>query len=158
MAQIEAPLEWGYNCLTQGVYHGRPEALWNLPLLQAAGIFPRQSFEEIIISRIYNDAMQFVNRDREFIEQGARETVSYSEEWADKVKELAQKHLRTTVQNMAVEIQNYYDSPEWKRETFHLADLVEENKLNPHHKPLHPHDSLNMVCRILGTKMAREAS
>jgi hypothetical protein len=35
----ESKINWGYNCLTAGIHHGRPEPLWNLPLLQAFMMF-----------------------------------------------------------------------------------------------------------------------
>src|SRR3954465_6165533 len=54
-------INWGYNCLTSGVHHGRPEAIWNIPLLYAATeVFRRDILRELVISRIYNDAMQMV--------------------------------------------------------------------------------------------------
>src|SRR4051812_32731468 len=58
---LEEPINWGFNCLTQGVHHGRPEALWNIPLNYAATkLFDKDTLKEIVISRIYNDAMQYV--------------------------------------------------------------------------------------------------
>jgi hypothetical protein len=31
-----------------------------------------------------------------------------------------------------------------------IVELIERDKLNPHYEPLHPHDTINLLCRILG--------
>lgn len=151
-------VEWGFNCLTQGVHHGRPEALWNVPLLYAAQIFPRDALQEIVVSRIYNDAMQFVNRDQEFVEQGARETVSYSKEWADRVKARAEELYRPRLQHKVGELSKYYRTPGWKLEAQGAGLHVTKNNLNPGYAPLHPHDSINMLCRIIGVSSLQHVS
>src|SRR4051794_24692578 len=51
---VRDEINWGYNCLTAGIHHGRPEALWNLPLYYAATVlFDKDTLKEIVISRIY---------------------------------------------------------------------------------------------------------
>src|SRR4051794_40690475 len=82
-------INWGYNCLTQGVHHGRPEALWNIPLGYAVQIFPADALQELVISRIYNDAMQYV-------EQANDGDTITTPEWADKVKAFAEQYYRST--------------------------------------------------------------
>lgn len=143
-------INWGYNCLTVGIHHGRQETLWRLPLLQAAlQMFGAEELKELIISRIYNDAMQFV-------EYG--ETSVATQEWADKVKECAEAKYRATLQHKVGEISTYYNSPEWKSDQKDVVSRVKENKLNSRYEPLHPHDSLNLLCRILGVSASIRAS
>ena len=157
---LETPkqIEWGYNCLTQGIHHGRPEAIWNLPLLQSAHMFTVDQLQQLVVDRIYNDAMQFVNQDQEFIEQGARESVSYSKEWADKIKEIAGELFPTRYQRTLGEAVNYYRSPEFKRDLDQVIGRNQENNLNPGYTPLYIHDSINMLCRMIGVKASIKAS
>jgi hypothetical protein len=157
---LEAPkqINWGYNCLTQGIHHGRPEAIWNLPLLQASQMFTVEQLKELVVDRIYNDAMQFVNQDQKFIEEGARESVSYSKEWADKVKEIADSHFLTRYQNTLGAVTDYYRSPEFKRDLDGVIERNKQNKLNPGYQPLYIHDTINLLCRMIGTSSSIKAS
>jgi hypothetical protein len=75
----ETDIEWGYNCLTDGVHHGRPEAIWNIPLGYA--------------KQIYGD---IVLREME------------------------------------------------------VTGRIKREELNRGYAPLHGHDTINMLCRIIG--------
>jgi hypothetical protein len=143
-------INWGYNCLTSGVHHGRPEAIWNIPLVYAATkVFQRDVLQELVISRIYNDAMQMV-------EHGDSEIAT--PEWANLVKKYAETMYLHALQTKVGEAVRYYESPGWKLEQQESARRVAENKLNPGYEPLHPHDTINMLCRILGSRASRKAS
>lgn len=144
-------INWGHNCLTSGIHHGRPEALWNLPLLYAATVlFRRDVLKSLVLERIRQDATQYsehgVNRER------------FTTEWVDKVVALAEASYDNTLQLKVGELSNYYKSPEWETEQKDTAQRVKTAKLNPHYAPLHIHDSINLLCRILGTGAARKAA
>jgi hypothetical protein len=140
-------IEWGYNCLTSGVHHGRPEKIWNLPLFQATYMFSAQDLKELIIYRIYTDAMIYVHRG---------DKPRPSEAWANKVKESAEELYPNVIWRKITEITEYYSSPEFKREQKRVVERVKDHRLNPHYEPLHPHDSINLLCRIVGTSAARK--
>jgi hypothetical protein len=143
-------INWGYNCLTVGIHHGRPEVLWNLPLLQAAThMFSADELKELVISRIYTDALIMVNRGDE---------PRPSEAWAEKVKELAEERYSNTLQHKIGEISTYYKSSTYKNDVQGVVERVKDNRLNPHYEPLHSHDSINMLCRIIGVSSSIEAS
>jgi hypothetical protein len=143
----ENEINWGFNCLTTGIHHGRPEAIWNIPLLHAIHIYHREMLRDLVISRIHKDALQFTLHNQE-----------YTTAWANRVRAIAQEKYRTTIQHTVGELSNYYNTPEFERGSDQAARLFAEDKLNPGYKPLHGHDSINMLCRILGTKASREAS
>lgn len=147
----ETEINWGYNCLTQGVHHGRPEPIWNLPLFQAVLMFDTGGLQKLVLARIHNDAMQYVENN----DDGDRITTP---EWADKVAALADKKFLPAFTSKVDELQKYYDSPSWYRDINDAIDRFKEGKLNPNYKPLHPHDSINMLCRILGVDSSMEAS
>jgi hypothetical protein len=142
-------IEWGYNCLTVGIHHGRPEKIWNLPLIHATWMFSEAELKELVISRIYNDAMMYVEHGEE---------PRLPKEWADRVKELAEEMYLRTLKVKVGEINRYYASPEWRNEVEGVIKRVENNKLNPHYEPLHPHDTINLLCRIIGSSCSRKAS
>lgn len=142
-------IDWGYNCLTVGIHHGRPEALWNLPLLQAMTMFQVNDLQEIVIARIYNDAMQFVEHGEE-----PRST----KEWAEQVKEYSKNQFSDILTKKMKELQTYYDSQSWRQDVEGVIERIKKDQLNPHYAPLHSHDSINMLCRILGTSASIEAS
>jgi hypothetical protein len=159
MSTSDTEINWGYNCLTQGVHHGRPETIWNIPLLYAATmVFRRDPLQELVISRIYNDAMQMVEHWSEEDPELSNVTHRIVPEWADLVKELAEKRFLTTLQRKVGEISNYYKSAGWELEQQESARRVTENKLNPGYEPLHPHDTINMLCRIIGVSASIKAS
>ena len=143
-------INWRQNCLTVDVHDGRPEALWTMPLLHAARIFRAESLKELVIARIYNDAMQFVKNNND----GDEIT---TQEWADKTKEYAENGYRRIFQHKIGELVRYYDSPSWERDVEGAVERVKENKLNPFYEPLHGHDSINMLCRILGSQASLKA-
>lgn len=153
----EPEINWGYNCLTTGIHHGRPEALWNLPLLQAYEILKDKALEELVIDRIYSDAMFFVERSP-FTQAGTGQTVTISKEWAEKTKEIAEKRYSHVLQVKIDELEQYYNSPYWARDVANAVARAKKNKLNPYWAPLHSHDSINMLCRILGQSASMEAS
>lgn len=145
---LETPelIEWGYNCLTAGVHHGNPGKLWHLPLLYAVQLFSAEHLEALVVTRIYNDAMQFVESD------------SATPEWAEATKQHAKERFRTTLQYTVGEISRFYKDPARQDSVARVVRLNQENKLSLSYEPLHGHDSLNMLCRILGTKCSRMAS
>lgn len=134
-------INWGFNCLTTGVHHGRPEAIWNIPLGYAVQIYGQVVLEEMVVARIYNDAMQMV-------EHGLEPRMS--QEWAERVKELAHERFETTLENKFKEISDYYQSESWVRDIQEAAGRIKRDKLNPHYEPLHSHDSINQLCRMIG--------
>jgi len=142
-------INWGYNCLTVGIHHGRPEALWNLPLGYAAQIYGNEALEQIVVARIYNDAMQFVNHS---------EAEVATQEWADRIKRIAQEQFQEVLQSKVQDLAEYYQHTGWKCDIRDLIIFVELDKLNPNYSPLHSHDSINLLCRILGTRASRMAS
>lgn len=144
-----ADINWGHNCLTAGVHHGRPEAIWNLPLGYAYQIYGDVVLREMVVARIYNDAMQVVENHFE---------ADFTKEWAERVKELAEEMYAGTFDDKFKELSLYYMSNSWTREIQEAAGRIKRDKLNPGYAPLHPHDSINMLCRILGTSASIRAS
>jgi hypothetical protein len=153
----EPEINWGYNCLTVGIHHGRPEALWNLPLLQAYEIFKEEALKELVVDRIYSDAVMFVHHSP-FTQKGTGQTVTITQEWAEKTKEIAEKRYSHVLQVKIDELEQYYNSPYWARDVADAVARAKKNKLNPYWAPLHSHDSINMLCRILGTSASIEAT
>jgi len=142
-------IEWGQNCLTSGIHHGRDGTLWNIPLGYAVIIFRRQYLKDLVIARIYSDAMQFV-------EYGGRPNLTKA--WADRIKEIAEERYDNALQTKVGEISQYYKTPGWELEQQEAARRVLEDKLNPHYEPLHGHDTINLLCRIIGSSASRQAS
>ena len=149
---VKTPLnkiDWSQNCLTGNVHNGRSEAIWNIPLLYAATmIFSREALKEIVISRIYNDAMMFVDHAGD----------NYTQKWADRLKDIAEESYYRTLQHKVDELSTYYEKPLFKQEQLEIAERVTTDNLNPHYAPLHGHDSINMLCRILGVSSLTRAS
>jgi hypothetical protein len=145
-----ATINWGYNCLTQGVHHGRPEPIWNLPLFQALMMFDNAGLKKLVVARIHNDALQFVHHS----------DTNVSEAWAQKVANLAEERFDDTLTAKLGELETYYDSPECYANIRAAIDLYEQGKGGQTlvYQPLHSHDSINMLCRILGTSCSIEAS
>ena len=144
---MNTEINWRQNCLTVGPHDGRPEAIWTMPLLQAARIFQAEPLKELVIARIYNDAMQMVEYGNE---------PRMPKTWADQTKEYADNWFRHVFQRKIGELTRHYDSPSWDIEG--IVERVKANKLNPNYQPLHSHDSINMLCRILGSQASRAAS
>lgn len=138
-------INWGYNCLTTGVHHGRPEALWNVPLFQAVHMFDADTLKDLVVYRIYTDALIYVHCGAE-----PRPT----KEWAEKIKDQAEKRYPNALQHKIGEIVNYYKSPTFQNDVKDVVKRVKDNRLNPHYEPLHSHDTINMLCRIIGTSSA----
>lgn len=152
-------INWRHNCLTEDVHDGRPDALWNIPLHYAATmIFSRETLKALIITRIYNDAMQFVGRSPSQKKQGTDETVVIDQAWADRVKANAEQYYMSTLQHKVGEISLYYKNPSFALEMERMVARLAEDKLNWAYEPLHGHDTLNMFCRILGVSSAIKAS
>lgn len=144
-------VNWGYNCLTRGVHHGRPEAIWNLPLLYAVStLFRGDSLKDLVVSRIYNDAMQFVAH--------ADAHTDMTPAWALRTKVLAEEQFANVLLLKVGELTKYYNSAGWELEQQEAARRVGMNNLNPHYSPLHDHDSINMLCRIVGWSAAQHAA
>jgi hypothetical protein len=138
---MDQEINWGFNCLTTGSHHGNPETIWNIPLGYAVQIYARDVLEEMVVSRIYNDAMQFV-------EHGVEPRPSQA--WADRVKEIARERFGDTLDAKVKDLSAYYQSEMWARDTKDAAERIQRNKLNPHYEPLHSHDSINLLCRMIG--------
>lgn len=137
----KAEINWGYNCLTTGIHHGRPEAIWNMPLTTAIVAIPAADLEELVVMRIYNDAMQLVHH-------GINPS---SDDWARGVRDHARSIFAHRLQVKVGEIYNFYTNSMWRNDMHDAVKLSSENKLNPHFNPLHPHDSINLLCRIIGS-------
>lgn len=140
-------INWGYNCLTSGPHHGRPEAIWNIPLLYATQIFSRIELALLVLTRIHKDALQITLHNEE-----------YTTEWANRVRAHAEEMYDRTMQHKVGELSKYYDSPGFKSDIEQAVKLVTEDKLNPGYAPLHSHDTINMLCRIIGSSASRTAS
>lgn len=143
----ESGINWGYNCLTQGIHHGRPEAIWNLPLLYAVQIYHREMLHDLVMTRIHQDALQITLHNQE-----------YTTEWANQVRAFAEEMYDRTLQHKVGELSNYYKSPTFERDSDDAVRRFAEDKLNPGYKPLHGHDSINLLCRIIGTSSSIKAS
>lgn len=137
-------INWGYNCLTLGIYHGRPEIIWSLPLLQATSMFTAGELSEFVVTRIYNDAMQFVERGED------KSLIKVTPEWAKKVSSVAEDKFFYILDGKLREIKEYYESFSWHDDVRNVIAFVKEDKLNPRYQPLHSHDSVNILCRIVG--------
>lgn len=123
----------GYNCLTIGVHHGRPETIWNLPLFQAVMMFGTDGLKELVVARIHSDATELLGRGM-----------------AQIVADTAEERFDNLLSIKMAELTNYYDSASWLSEVMNVVDWYKEGKLNPNYQPLHSHDSINLLCRILG--------
>lgn len=142
-------INWGHNCLTAGIHHGRPEAVWNLPLFQAAMMFGTDGLKKFVVARIHADAL----------EQAKRTDIHHglSEAWATRLHILAEEMFDDLLTAKMAELINYYESPLWRIEVKNVIERYKEGKLNPHYRPLHGHDSVNMLCRILAWTCSRAA-
>lgn len=152
----ESKINWRQNCLTVGPHDGRPEALWRLPLLQTTHMFTLEQLQELVVDRIYNDALQFVGTT--LTQQGTGMTVRITQAWADQIREYVRPVILPIYQKKVGEITEYYQSPEFKRDFSFVIGLNKAGKLNPRYQPLHSHDTLNLLCRIVGTSGSIEAS
>lgn len=141
--------DWSTNCLTAGIHHGRQEALWQLPLRYAAlELFTKEELKQLVLARIFDDAMQYA-------EFGSEQ---FDEDWAKRVKADAEEHYDRVLQHKIGEIGNYYKSHSWRGDVERAIERVEVGKLNPGYQPLHGHDSINLLCRILGQPASIKAS
>lgn len=148
LKEPQPKINWGYNCLTIGVHHGRPEALWNLSLLQATITFEHEELKQIVVARIYNDSIQLVEHGVSY----------YTQEWAEKMRQIAKQQFDDILTRKIDELQKYYTTSSWRRDVEGVISLVKHDKLNPHYQPLHSHDSINLLCRIIGQSCLYEAS
>lgn len=147
-------VDWTQNCLTAGIHTGRLGALWSIPLGYAVIIFRAEYLRDLVIERIYNDAMQYVEQSP-FVQKGTEATYTFTKEWAEEVKAKAEELYPNTLQRKVGELSKYYQSPGWEIEEQDLARRVRENKLNSLYEPLHGHDTINLLCRIIGVSASR---
>lgn len=140
-------INWRHNCLTVGVHDGSPEAIWNISLLHAVKIIDEVTLEELIIARIYNDAMQMVENNDDL-----------DKAWADRVRIHSIANYKEVLKQKVEELERYYSSVGWGLEMQEAARRLKVGKLNPHWAPLHHHDTLNLLCRIIGSSASRAAS
>lgn len=134
-------IDWNQNCLTQGVHDGRQESLWQMPLGYAKQIYGDDVLRDMVVARVYNDAMQVVENASE---------AAFTNEWASRVKELVNERFQDVLDSKLKELSDYYKSSMFMRDTLGAVDRIERQKLNPNYEPLHHHDSINLLCRILG--------
>lgn len=133
----EPKINWGYNCLTGGIHHGRPEVIWNIPLFQAVVMFGTEGLKQLVVARIYKDACMFVEHGQ------------MPDQWARDIRDLAGEKFEALLSAKMAELISYYDSRGWRSDVENVIEWYKEDKLNPHYKPLHGHDSINLLCRIL---------
>lgn len=144
-------INWGYNCLTAGIHHGRPEAIWNLQLSQAVIMFDADSLRELVLTRIHKDAVQFV-------ENSHPDHPITTAEWAEKTKTRAAELYLNVLSRKIGEISHYYASATYQRDIQDVVKWYKEDKLNSNYNPRHGHDSINMLCRILGQSASLSAA
>lgn len=144
-------INWGHNCLTSGIHHGHPGPLWDLPIFHAITMFEFDGLKRLVVARIFNDAMQFA-------EHGSVDRQITTVEWANRVKVFAEEKFESVYLTTLNETLKYYDTPDWRKDLEFIFEQVENHRLNPHYNPRHSHDSINMLCRILGTQCSREAT
>lgn len=141
-------IDWTQNCLTQGIHNGRDGELWNMPLGYAAQhVFRAATLRELVIQRIYWDAVQFV-------EHG---DLSFTMAWALDVKNRAEELYPARLQVTIGKLSNYYKSEQWGREQEQVAQIVRQNKLNENYAALHTHDTINQLCRQIGVSASAYA-
>lgn len=140
-------IDWGQNCLTKGVHNGRDGALWGIPLGYAVSIFEAEALQELVVVRIYSDAMQMV-----------RHGEGFTMEWAAAVKHYAELMYQHTLQSKIDELSKYYATQGWKSEQRLTLRLVTVSKLSVHYEPLHSHDTINLLCRIIGVGAEHKAA
>jgi hypothetical protein len=150
-------IDWTQNCITRGIHNGRPEPIWNLPLTTVRVAYPSDELKELILDRIYQDAMQYVDNSP-FQQEGVDEVVRYEQSWAQELRDKAKEIYQVWLERKLGELLHFYTSPTW-RETIHgTVQLAKEGKLNKHFFPLHSHDSINLFCRILAIQAVLEIS
>lgn len=155
--ESEQQINWRFNCLTDGVHDGRPEKIWNLPLLQTTHMFSPVQLQQLVVDRIYNDAMEMVRHGVALRQKETDAVWRFDQAWAEEVKEIAAPRVLPVYQNKVGEITTYYRTVGAKRDFDDVIERNKENKLNPFYEPLHGHDTLNMLCRIVGTNADRKA-
>lgn len=143
-------INWGYNCLTASIHHGRPETVWNLPLFQAVMMFGTEGLKQLVLTRIHCDARQYASRSD--IQH------ALTEAWADRLRILAEEKFDDLLTAKMAELITYYDSSVWRSDVRNIIAWYKDGKLNPNYQPLHTHDSVNMLCRILGGMCSREVT
>ena len=151
-------IDWTQNCLTKGIHNGREGSIWNIPLNYAVIIFRRTYLRDLVIERIYSDAMQYVEHALATQKETGAEVYPFNKEWAQKVRERAEELYDNQLQVKVGEISNYYKTPGWELEQQEAVRRVKEGTLNTHYKPLHDHDTINLLCRIIGVSSSIHAS
>lgn len=139
MSTDATTIDWSQNCLTGGVHNGRQEEIWNIPLGYATQIFPKEALKDLVVARIYNDAMMLVQHGEGF-----------TQDWADRLKAAAEEMYERTLQQKVGELEQYYKSHSFQHDILDAAERVERDKLNPRYAPLHHHDTINLLCRMIG--------
>lgn len=145
---MHTDIDWGFNCLTSGIHHGRPEPIWNLPLFQSMIMFDVKELQALVVARIYQDAMQYV-------EHGLEPRMT--QEWADAMAKFAEEDFTKVITTVMAEIQRHYSSPAQRNEMQDVIRWYKEGRLSAHFQPRHSHDSINLLCRILGQKCLYKA-
>lgn len=152
---VKPKINWGYNCLTGDVHHGRQEAIWRMPLLQAKVMFG-ESLKPLVLERIRQDAEQYVENSP-FVQKVSGATHVFTQAWADRLVEIAEEKFDDLFAAKVDEITEYYDSASWRRDMENMVEWYKEYKLNANYQPLHSHDTVNMLCRILACSSERDA-
>lgn len=147
--------DWSQNCLTQGIHNGREGAIWDIPLSYAAAIFSGDTLRKLVVERIYNDAMQYVEQSP-FVQKGTEEAYTFTQDWADAIKKHADTIYHSHLRQKVGEINKYYKTPSVQQDLDRA--VARADKLAPAYEPLHPHDTINMLCRIIGVSASIKAS
>lgn len=153
----ENEIDWTQNCLTAGIHNGREGAIWSMPLGYAVSIFEADTLRELVIERIYSDAMQYV-KNYSSIQEETGASMRFVPEWADEVKHYAELMYQDTLDKKIEELKKYYKEHRFQRDLIQAVERVKEDKLNVFYEPLHTHDTINLLCRIIGVSASRQAS
>lgn len=144
---INDTVDWSQNCLTGGIHNGRDGKLWAIPLGYAVVIFDAETLRELVIERIYSDAMQVVEH-----------SDKHSQAWADAIKHYAELMYMNKLQHKVGELSNYYKSANWRSDQQGAVRRVKEGTLNVNYEPLHGHDTINLFCRIVAVSASGQVS
>lgn len=143
----ENQIDWTQNCLTAGIHNGRDGAIWSMPLGYAVSIFEAETLRELVIERIYSDARQVIEHNDKF-----------DQKWADAVKHYAELMYQDALDKKIEELEKYYKQHRFQQDLIRAVEHVKEGKLNVFYEPLHTHDTINLLCRIIGVSASRQAS
>jgi hypothetical protein len=73
----------------------------------------------------------------------------FDQAWANRVKAFAKERYLQTMRKID-ELSDYYLSPHVPSATSRTSSNWSSEQAQPHYEPLHSHDTINLLCRILG--------